>query len=290
MATTPIKFPGLPTGLTLTCDVVHPSTLAVEETVTLTEASSIYSGNVTGTSAGQKIFIMKASGAIIGSRLRTIADTTATFIIMSELETYADDGRGAYPATLTVDDGTNPVSGATVRVTATGLVSTGTTNGSGVVSFALNDGSYTVTIVKAGYGSLVDSLTVSGASTDTYSLTAVVVTPPASALVATGVMVVYDEMGVLEEGASISIKLTVGPGDDGYGWDTATRTEVSDADGLVEFTGMIRGATYQVWRGVGAGTQGLVFFGNTASASDPTIVVPLDQDTFSLPEVTGADA
>jgi hypothetical protein len=56
MATTPIKFPALPTGLTLTCDVVHPSTLAVEETVTLTEASSIYSGIVTGKSVVMAMF------------------------------------------------------------------------------------------------------------------------------------------------------------------------------------------------------------------------------------------
>lgn len=49
MATTPMKFSELPTGLTLTTVVTHLSTLAVEETVTLTEASSIYSGDDNGT-------------------------------------------------------------------------------------------------------------------------------------------------------------------------------------------------------------------------------------------------
>lgn len=68
MATTPIKFPALPTGLTLTCDVTHPSTLSVLETVSLTEASQVYSGNVTGSHSGQLIFVLKASGSIFGSR------------------------------------------------------------------------------------------------------------------------------------------------------------------------------------------------------------------------------
>jgi len=288
MATTPIKFPGLPTGLTLTCDVVHPQTLAVEETVTLTEASSVYSGNVTGTSAGQKIFVMKASGVIVGSRLRTIADTTATFIILSELETYASDGRGAYPVTITIDDGTDPIEGATVRITTSGLVVTKTTDVDGIALFALDNGTYDVTITMAGYGAGVESLTVSGSSSDTYSLTEIVVTPPASALVATGIMIVYDEDGAEEEGASISIQLTAGPGTDGYGWDTAVRTEVSDADGLVTFAGMIRGATYSVWRGVAA-TEVTAFTAQSSSDASEC-VVPLDQDTFSLPEVTGEDA
>ena len=290
MATTPIKFPALPTGLTLTCDVVHPTTLAVEETVTLTEASSIYSGSITGTSSGQKIFVMKASTAIIGSRIRTIADDTTTYIILSELETYASDGRGAYPVTITIDDGVNPISGATVRVTTDGLVATKVTSASGIALFALDNGSYDVTITQPGYGAGVETLTVSGATADTYTLVVISVTPPASSLVATGVMVVYDELGAVEQGASIYVKLTSGPGTAGYGYDTATRTEVSDASGLVEFAGMIRGATYRVWRAAGAGTAGQAFFGNTASASDPTIVVPLDQDSFNLPEVTGEDA
>jgi len=288
MATTPIKFPGLPTGLTLTCDVVHPSTLSVEETVTLTEASSIYGGSITGSSSGQKIFVMKASGAIIGSRIRTVANTTATFVILSELETYASDGRGAYPVTITIDDGTDPIEGATVRVTTDGLVSTLTTNASGIALFALDNGAYTVTITMPGYGSGVESLTVSGATSDTYSLTVVTVTPPASAGVATGVMVVYDNNGDVEEGVDIGIKLIRGTGTAGYGRDTATRTETSDSAGLVTFAGMQRGCTYQVWR---SSTAGLTFSdvaSSSGAASDPTIVVPLSGDTFNLPEVLGA--
>lgn len=288
MSTTPIKFPGLPTGLTLTCDVVHPQTLAVEETVTLTEASAVYSGNVTGAISGQKIFVMKASGSIIGSRLRTIEDTTATFIILSELETYASDGRGAYPVTITIDDGTDPVVGATVRITTTGLVTTKITDGSGIAMFALDNGTYDVTITMAGYGAGVESLTVLGATPETYSLTEIVVSPPASALVATGIMVVYDEDGAKEQGASISIKLTAGPGTAGYGFDTATRTDVSDADGLVTFPGMIRGATYSVWRGVAPETVTALFA--QGSGSTESCVVPLDQDTFNLTEVIGEDA
>lgn len=292
MATTPIKFPGLPTGMTLTVEVTHPSTLTVEETVTLTEASGVYSGSVTGTSSGQKIFVMKASGSTFGSRIRTIEDTTATFIILSELETYASDGRGAYPVTITIDDGTDPVEGAFVQVFGTGIYGSGTTNASGIAKLALNDGDYDVTVAKVGFPSAYESLTVSGATSDTYSLTATPITesPPGTG---TGWMYVYDETMEVEEGVPISIQMSAGPGDDGRGLDQKIRTETSDEDGLVEFPGMLHGATYRVWRGPAENPATStvvqdVFFGAQTRDTSLTIVVPV-AGTFPLIEVLGTD-
>lgn len=293
MASTVVNFPGIPTGLTLTTDVCSPTSLAVEETVTLTEASGIYSGVVAGAIAGQKVFVMKASGTRFGSRVRTIADTVGPFTILSDLEASRDDGRGTYPVTITVNDGAAAVVGASVRVTATGVDATGTTITGGIATLALSNGTYVVTITAVGFEPLIDSLVVSGVSSDAYSLTELDITPPASALVSTGIMVVYDEDGVIESGVPISIQLTSGPGDDGYGWDTKVRTETSAVTtGLVQFTGMIRGATYTVWRGEqasGVTVSAVSGFSTRSSITSVTCVVP-DSASFNLPEVIGTDA
>ena len=292
MATTPIKLPALPTGLTLTVDVTHPSTLSVLETVACTEASGVYSGSVTGSHSGQLIFVLKASGSIVGSRIRTIADTTATFVILSELETYASDGRGAYPVTITIDDGTDPVVGAFVQVFGTGIYGSGTTNASGIAKLALDDGDYDVTIAKVGFPSSYESLTVSGVTSDTYSLTANTITesPPGTG---TGWMYVYDETMTIEAGVDISIQMSSGPGVNGRGLDQKIRTETSDVDGLVEFPGMLHGATYRVWRGPAENPATStvvqdVFFGAQTRDTSLTIVVPV-AGSFPLIEVLGTD-
>ena len=63
---TNIKLPGLPSGLTLTVDVVDTATLAVlEADIALTETSGIYAGDVTGAHAGRLLFVLKASGTTL---------------------------------------------------------------------------------------------------------------------------------------------------------------------------------------------------------------------------------
>lgn len=289
MTTTAIKIPALPTGLTLTGDVCDLTSLAVLQTVTLTEASAIYNGDVTATIAGQFLFILKASGTIIGYRIRTIADDAGPYVILTELEQLASDGRGPNIVTITIDDGTDLVAGATVRITTSGFRVTGTTNGSGVVVFALEDDTYDVVISKPGFESSIESLTVSGATAEPYSLTELVITPPTSLLVATGLMIVYSELGVVEPDVPISVQMTSGPGTAGYGLDTKARTEVSDVTGLVEFAGLIRGATYAIWRADSAAASTQLIFATRSTGARNTFVVP-NLDTFNLAEVIGTDA
>ncbi|MBN2893984.1 MAG: carboxypeptidase regulatory-like domain-containing protein [Bacteroidales bacterium] len=64
----------------------------------------------------------------------------------------------AYDAVFTVTDGTNPVSGATVTVTGEG---TQTTDGLGVATFSLYDGSYDYTVDAPGYDSANGNFTIS---------------------------------------------------------------------------------------------------------------------------------
>ena len=288
-----IKVPSLPTGLSLTCKVRNLSTLAVLETVTLTEGTSdqltVYSGTVTGAHAGQLLFEILVSGVVFQSRIRTIQDVAATFVILTELEQLKSDGGGANLVTITVTDGTDPLENATVRVASGVLNESDETNVDGEVQFALGNATYIVTIERAGYESDVASLVVSGTTSEEYELTALVVTPPASPSVATGSMLVLDEMNEPEEGISISLQMTEGPGTAGYSLDTKIRTEVSNGSGMVEFIKLRRGATYSIWRGPADDTFSASAFVTQPAATRRTFVVP-NTGTFNIAEVLGLDA
>lgn len=287
-----LKFPALPSGLTMTVQARNINTLAILETVTLTEGTSdaltVYSGTMSGAHAGQLLWVLLASGAVLEHRVRTITDTAGPWVILTELEQLASAGAGGSPLTITVTDGVDELSGATVRVTAAGVALTRTTDVDGLALFALDDGDYDVTVVKPGYGSEYVVVTVSGTSAETIPLTEEAVTPPASALVSTGVMLVLDEFAEPEASIDVSIQMTAGPGTAGYALDTKIRTAQSDVDGLVEFAGLIRGATYAVWRGPGATAAPTSPFAVRSGASRTTFVVP-NTDSFSIAEITGAD-
>ena len=288
-----IAFPSLPSGLTLTCKLRNLSTLAVLETVSLTAGSgddvSVYSGTVTGAHAGQLLFELLVSGVVFQSRIRTIQDIAATFVILTELERLKSDGRGANLVTITVTDGTDSIENAIVRVASGVLNESDVTDVDGEVQFALGNATYTVTIERAGYESEVASLVVSGTTSEEYELTALVVTPPASPSVATGSMLVLDEFNEPEVGVSISLQMTEGPGTAGYSLDTKIRTEVSDGDGMVEFIKLRRGATYSLWRGPAADTFSASAFVTQPAATRKTFVVP-NTGTFNIAEILGLDA
>lgn len=287
-----IKLPSLPTGLTVSVKVRSLSTLAVLETVALTEGTSdqvsVYSGTITGAHAGQLLFDVIVSGVVIESRIRTIQDVSATFVILTALEQLKGDGGGANLVTITVTDGTDPLENARVRVSSGVISEADDTDADGEVQFALASATWTVTIERAGYESEVASLVVSGTTSHTYPLTALVVTPPASPSVATGTMLVLDEMQDPEEGVSISLQMTEGPGIAGYSLDTKIRTEVSNGSGVVQFVKLRRGATYSLWRGPANDTFDSSAFVSQPAATRVTFVVP-NADTFNIAEVLGLD-
>ncbi|RTL03730.1 hypothetical protein EKK58_12270 [Candidatus Dependentiae bacterium] len=287
-----IKFPSLPTGLSVSCKLRNLSTLAVLETVSLTagagDDASVYSGTVTGAHAGQLLFDLIISGQVVQSRIRTIQDTAGPWVIMTELEQIASNGRGANVVTITVTDGTNPLQNAIVRMSSGVLSEAVSTNASGIALFALDAATYTVSITRPGYNSSTATLVVSGTTSQSYALTAGAVTPPASPLVSTGVMLVLDENQAPEANISISLQMTEGPGVDGYALDSKVRTAVSNGSGVVQFTNLRRGATYAVWRGPANDTYSASAFVVQAAATRKTFVVP-NSDSFNITEILGLD-
>lgn len=64
----------------------------------------------------------------------------------------------------------------------------------------------------------------------------------------TGYLYVYDELGAVESGVTMTVQCISPPSTAGLALDTATRTGTSDGSGYVEFTGLVRGAKYQIQR------------------------------------------
>jgi hypothetical protein len=153
-------------------------------------------------------------------------------------------GTGARTVTITVDDGTNPLQNARVRVVNGAEDYVTSTNASGVAVFNLDDATWTVSISKPGYSFAGASLVVDGTETVTYSMTQVVITPSSVDKV-TGYWTVLDETGTAAASVSITIKARQSTrASTGLVHDAAERTATSDANGLVQFTNMIPGWSY----------------------------------------------
>lgn len=288
-----IKFPSLVTGLSLSCKVRSMSSLAVLETVTLTEGTSdhisVYSGTITGAHAGQLLFDIIVSGVVFEKRVRTIQDSAGPWVILTEMDQLASTGRGANLVTITVNDGTNPLENCFVRISGGVLSEVLSTNVSGVAQFSLDSATYTVTITRAGYTSVVASLVVAGTTPATYSLTIVAVTPPDSPLIATGSLLCLDENNNPEVGVPHSLQMVSGPGVSGYSLDSKIRTVNSNGSGIVSFTRLRRGATYSLWRGPAGDSFSSSAFVVQSASTRRTFVVP-NADTFNIDEVLGLDA
>ena len=213
----------------------------------------------------------------------SLVDLAHTGADSDTLETLSDQvdgivggtGTGARSVTITVDNGSGvKLENATVRLAEGGNTYAGGTNVSGVIAFSLDDATYAVTIAKAGHGFTPTTLVVDGTETITYSMSVDSISAPPNASTTTGVMTLVDEEGSVEQSVSVSVQIIDGPGTDGIGYDSAIWTETSSALGVVEFAGIIKGATYKIWRG-------------SSKANVQTFTAPTTGDSFDLAEVIG---
>lgn len=203
-------------------------------------------------------------------------DTTLTASHGSGSWASGSTGSGARTITIAVDDGTNPIQNAKVRLTEGVTTYTGLTDASGDITFNVDDATYAVAITKSGYTFAGESLVVTASASQTYSMTATVISPSSPGQV-TGYCYTYDEDGVIESGVSINLILHKAPSSTGSMFDGATRTVTSDANGLAEFTGMFTGAVYKLSRGT--------------STKHLKVTCADDGDgTMALPDFVGDDA
>lgn len=176
-------------------------------------------------------------------------------------------GTGARQVKITVNDGTNPIEGATVRVTKGAETYVTTTDSNGEANsgsgFSLDDGDWTVTITKPLYSFTPVTLTVSDDVDQTYSMTADSF-PTSDPGLVTGYLYCYDENGVVEEGAIVELKFAESTGT-GVSYDTSIRRGTSNASGLVSFTNMFKGTSYKIRRGSDQAWQDLSIASDASS-------------------------
>ena len=193
---------------------------------------------------------------------------------LDEILSDADAGAGARTVNVLVNDGSSPLENANVRFDEGANTYIDSTSAAGSGTFNLDDATYQVAVTKDGYTYSGSSLVVTSSVNVTYSMTLNTIAAPPNASTSTGVTYLYDHMGVLEPGAKASVQITSGPGGSGIGYDKRIWTEIANSAGLIQFSGLIREATYNYWRGSS----------KTASVS---ITVP-DALSFNLDEIIGA--
>ena len=186
-------------------------------------------------------------------------------------------GSGARTVTITVrDPSAVAIQNATVRISRTGESFALQTNASGVAVFSLDDATWTVAITATGFSFSPVSLVVSANVTQTYSMTAAGggVTP-SEAPMTTGFWTVYGVNGTIQAGAQVSIQASSPPaGSTGIVMEDAVRTATADNNGVVQFSNLIKGATYIVYR--------------TGSSRKFNVVVPASAgNTVALGSIVG---
>jgi hypothetical protein len=174
---------------------------------------------------------------------------------IDNIEVGGGTGTGARTVTITVDDGTTALESARVRLTKGAETYVGSTDVSGEITFNVDDGTWVVAISLANYtyspAGTGNNLVVDGDETATYSMTQTTFTASDPGFV-TGYCYAKNTAGVAVEGAEVHLQMESPLStSSGTVWDGAIRTVTSDANGLVEFTNMVPGATYRVRRGDG---------------------------------------
>lgn len=173
-------------------------------------------------------------------------------------------GTGARSVTITVNDGSTVLQNALVRMTNGAESYVIATNVSGVAVFALDDATWSVTVTKGGYQFTPTTIVVNGTETATYSMTQVTITPSEPDQT-TGWLVVRKPDGTVVEEADVTIEiLRLANGVTGEAIDDARTTQKTDPNGLVQFTGLPRGAAYRI------NVNGARWFSGTTLDADET--------------------
>ena len=294
MATAKIKIPlaGLQSQTGLTCKLFsHPGTQNAAAAATIssitadTADASTYWCTVDATSLSgvYEVKVYYSNGDDAGFGYVYMTNTTDVHIVQDSpavaqanatiVSAKLGAGSGARTCVLTVQtSGAVAIQGANVRVTRNSVSHTQTTNSSGVATFNLDDGSWTVAITAAGYSYNGTTLTVDGDETATYTMTANNVSAPSAPNLSVGTLLCLGTDGAIEAGVSVHFRVVSGSGTAGYALDNAPFTLTSDAQGEIEDEFVI-GATYAGRRG----TVGREVEFTVANAAN-----------FNIPEILGS--
>jgi hypothetical protein len=206
-----------------------------------------------------------------GSGLSTSASWNYTVF---ELDVEAGDEAGTAGArgvTITVTDGTDAVPGASVAVRNGLFRHTATTNSLGIVTFGLDDATYTVSITKPGYSFAGATLVVDGDESETYEMSPIVISLPSGPTTATYYLTCYKSDGTPESGVTLSYRLEKPPAGTGASYNRdQLETDASAGNGVISVT-ILRNASYVFWRGANGKKVPLVT-DSSATGELPTLL------------------
>jgi predicted aspartyl protease len=227
-----VNADSLPTG------VLYLNGTANAATVTITNISTgLYKAIVTmpTLAVGDEVEL------VISATVSSVSDKD---VVWNDSCDGAFGGGGAYTVTITVNDGTDPLQNAWVRLTSGAVSYALLTDASGVATFTLDAATWTVAIALGGYSFTQTTLVVSTDTTHTYSMTATSITPSSPSLVTT-YGYVYDETMTPAEGVTVTCTLVALPTGIVGAVSKTLISSTSAADGLIEFPNRIPGAKYK---------------------------------------------
>lgn len=262
------------TNLTFELITLNTDTLRAVTVSTLTELTNdkgTYQG-IVDADIDNEIVKVNAfiNGDLLGKWFAKLYDNTNTYTAGEyTISANAEAVGGARTVNIVVTDGVTPLESAKIRLTKGVLSTLQITDASGEASFNIDDGTWTVAITLAGYTFSGTTLVVSADATETYSMTQVVPTP-SNPDFATGYAYCYDENGVIESNVTVYMEIERPSSELGIIYDSEPRSAVSDVNGYVEFTNLVQGATYEIYRGTRARTS--VKIGTATTQKLPPVI------------------
>lgn len=190
----------------------------------------------------------------------------------ADVSSVGGSGSGPRTVTITVNDGTDVLENAAIRLTNGADSYTADTNASGVATFNVAEATWTVAISKSGYTFAGASLPVSADTSHTYSMTQTVITPAADPTLCNCYINTYDTHGASANGV-IEFRLKDGDATAGRSFPRGI-SSVAAVNGLLQ-TNLPRGFDAQARR---------VTTNNTGPWVDLTVP---DAATYELPEILG---
>lgn len=183
-------------------------------------------------------------------------------------------GTGARTIVITVDDGTDPLQNATIRITEGASTFTASTDVDGNATFNLDDLTYTVAITKSGHSFAGDSLVVVADDSQTYSMSTISITPGSGSIV-NAYLTTLDGNGQPLAGVKVYYQMMSPPSGSGYAFDGNEKSVTSNGSALAQMS-LVLGASYSIWRSQKPRVQ-------------PTLVTIVDDGggTMELPSIIG---
>lgn len=159
-------------------------------------------------------------------------------------------GSGARTVAVTVDDGTDPIEDANVRLTKGSESYVQATDADGEVAFSIDDGTWTLVVTRPGYTFTPATIVVDGDEITTCSMTLVTVSPPTNPSLSAIQVLCLDSAGQPESGVAIDIRIiTVPSGSQNIAFKGAKQTATSDGSGIARFE-VVQGSVCEWKRGL----------------------------------------